>query len=146
MAIAYEQIASTTFLTEQEAEKAKADVESAYIDMLHGIDGIMVGINLLDGSETRSELMSSPEVLPAFESLRLAAIETIDQSQIALYKVETAKLLGYYGISILNLSYLSQAENIKDENDLLDITRTMFEINGRKAYELNGDVSVLRRL
>jgi hypothetical protein len=146
LAIAYQVLADTVFDTEQQADDSRAEVEGAYIEMMHGIDDTSRGKRLADAALTRSRYLSNQDVSIAFERVRLAGLAAAEARAVVLYKVETAIIPNYYGVSCLNAAYLTQAEQIDGEPELLRMSRVMYQINGRQAYGLKGTISVLRRL
>jgi hypothetical protein len=146
LTIAYEQLAGMTFNTEQEADAAKDAVEMAYIELAHGITGISYGTKLkTNDNAARSYVAGNERVWQAFETVRLNALKSAESNNVILYKVESAQIENYYGMSILNLTYHTQAEQLQSENDLMAMTKVMFGVNGRKPYALTGNVKVLRR-
>ena len=146
LAIGYQVLADTTFDTEQQADNARNELEQAYIDMMHGIEDTARGKLLADAAAKRSAYLADQRVALSFERVRLAGLQEAESKQLILYKVEEATIPDYYGVSCLKAAYLTQAEQIENETDLLDMTRVMYQINGRTAYGLTGQISVLRRL
>ena len=146
LAIGYQVLAQTTFDTEQQADDARNELEGAYIEMMHGIDSTDRGQPIADAALKRSQYLSDQRIALAFERVRTAGLAQADSKALILYKIETEYVPSYYGVSCLNAAYLSQAEQIDSEQALLDLSRLMYQINGRQAYNLKGNISVLRRL
>jgi hypothetical protein len=145
LAIAYEQFSDATFNTANEAAAAKSKIEQSYIKVLHGIEGIKSGVRLIDGEVVRSRFAVSDAALSGLEKVRLTSLAASRGGLVVRYKVEQQRIDIYGGTSILNLAYLSEAERLTDENELVDFARTLRQANGRRTYGISGDVTVLRR-
>lgn len=146
LGIGYQVLADTVFQTEDEADGARAELEAAYIEMMHGIDDIKDGEPIKDAAITRSPFLSDQRVSTAFERVRVAALQAAEDRELVLYKVESATVTDFFGMSCLNLAYLTQAEQISSEQDLIDMTAVMYQINNRQAYAIKGNIKVLRRI
>jgi len=142
--IAYEQYASTVYDTEEQADDAKRSIEEAYLALVHGQVGINDGLPIVESTQTPQRFIDEKEVIEPFENARITALQAAETSLVVRFKVEKYTLES--PISIYNLAYLSQAEQITNEQDLLDLAKTVRNANGRKTYGITGTVKVLRRV
>jgi plasmid rolling circle replication initiator protein Rep len=78
-----------------------------------------------------------------FDDLRLTALETANNGAVVQYKVET-ETNHKAGSSILVLAYLTQAEQLTDENELIQLANAMRNANNRATYNIKGKFTVLR--
>ena len=142
--IAYEQYASTVYDTEEQADDAKRSIEEAYLALVHGQVGINDGLPIVESTQTPQRFIDEKEVIEPFENARITALQAAETSLVVRFKVEEYTL--ERPISIYNLAYLSQAEQITNEQDLLDLAKTVRNANNRKTYGITGMVKVLRRV
>ena len=142
LAIGYTLLAESFFQTDTEANNARDELEAAYIEMLHAVEP-QKGQPIIVPNNQRSRFLSNPDLLAAFEDVRLSALVVATTKQLVKYKIEQAKV---YDLSCLNAAYFSQAEQIDSEAELIALARTMHDINGRKAYGLTGVINVPREV
>lgn len=146
LTIAYEQFASTTFNTADEAAAVKSKIEQSYIKVLHGIDGIKSGVRLIDGEVVRSRFAASDSALSGLEKVRLTSLAASRGGLVVRYKVEKHDIKTHSGTSILNLAYLSEMERLTNEADLVGLTKVLRQANQRRTYGVSGEVSILRQV
>ena len=144
--LAYSMLGTGKFDTEDQLDKIKTDIEKEYIDLMHGITGIEDGARLQQSTGSVASLVTDKDVWTDFQKLRIAALIACENDRVVTYKVDYGKIRDYHGVSVLNAAYLSSAESIKTESDLLDMARIMYNINGREPYHLKGDIKILKRL
>ena len=146
MMLAYSMLGTGKFDTEDQLDKIKTDLEEEYIDVMHGITGIEDGARLQQSAGVIANLTTDKDIWTDFQKLRIAALIACENDRVVTYKVDYGKIRDYHGVSVLNAAYLSSAESIKTESDLLDMARIMYNINGREPYHLKGDIKILKRL
>ena len=141
--IAYECFAGAKFETDTDAENMRTAIENAYINLVHGIDGITNGVPIITGSELKTPFSLDTRTIMPFDDLRLTALETANNGAVVQYKVE--REFNYKaGSSILVLAYLTQAERLTDENELIQLANAMRNANNRATYNIKGGFTVLR--
>lgn len=130
--LAYETFCSAEFNDDKQAIQAKIDIENAYKKLVHP-----------DNYDRITDF--SVDCFELLNKTRLLSLAASQNSQVIKYKVQKENNPFYYGSSILCLSYISQAEQLNNENDLLSLTETMRNANQRKTYLISGEFTVLRR-
>jgi hypothetical protein len=143
--LAYETFAGMVFDTDSQVDITRSAIELEYIDLVHGIHGIKDGLPIIKGNEDKTPFLVDDNTFYPFDEARLSALDCVNNSKVVKYKVETERNDSYYGSSILNLAYLTQAESLTDEAELIDIAYSMREANNRRTYFISGDFIVLRK-
>jgi prophage DNA circulation protein len=146
LSVAYALLSDTVFETSQESLLARDALEQAYINMIHGNKKDIIGSQVTSSQLDKSQIIEDTAVMQAFEQLRLSALKASESKGLILYKLETANINSSFGISCLNAAYLTQAEQIKNEEDLINLSKVMYRVNGQKAYGLTGLITVLKRI
>lgn len=133
LTIAFEAFSGASFNDDTQATAAKQKLEAAYVDFVH------------NQTFTRQTLFSL-ETFDDFDKVRLTSLNAAKNNQAVAYRVQKESINSFYGSSMLNLAYLTQAENLKNENDLIDIFVAMRNANTRRTYFVRGEFNVLRRV
>ena len=144
--LAYSSLGTGSFDTEEQLDKTKTDIEKEYLDVMHGITGIEDGARLQGDTSGVSGLITDKDVWGDFQAIRIASLIAVDNDQVVNFKVDYGNIREFDGVSVLNAAYLSNAESIKTEDELLDMARVMYNINGREPYHLKGKIKILKRL
>ncbi|WP_434779276.1 DNA circularization N-terminal domain-containing protein [Neisseria sp. Ec49-e6-T10] len=144
--IAYSLLATSKFDTEEELSNIKNILENEYLNVIHGLQNIIQGQRLQSGVNQDVSLITQKDVWTDFEKLRIVSLIASEQDDVVLYKIDYGLVRVYWGTSVLNAAYLSSAEVIKTEQDLLNISRIMYNINNREPYHLKGQIKILRKL
>ena len=141
LVIGYLILANIRFDTSEEATEARNTLEYAYCKLVHGQAELKPTDRTFSGVENNGYVLHQDSaILQSFEQLRVYALKTLDNAENIAYRVQ--KINVNEAISVLNLAYLTQAENIHSENDLLGLVEKLAEENDR-IFKCSGQVHIL---
>jgi len=76
---------------------------------------------------------------------RKASLVTQEASENVRFKIETVDF-GRLDVNIHSASYLTEAEKLNNELELVDFSRVLRDQNKRATYNINGQFEAIRRV
>ena len=132
LTIAYEQSADKEYQTDLEIDETRADLESVH------------EIIMRDDTDDRSLIQSQPEVRQSVESLRLAALNVLDQKEQATFIL--TQIDNQVQISSFAEAYQLYAEDLKISQDITDRAIIIRDLNPSMASDkLIGNTTVIQQ-
>lgn len=139
--IGYLILANIHFDTSEEATDARDTLEYAYCKLVHGQNSVKPTDSVFSPIDLNGYILHQDgAIMQSFEQLRVYALKTLDNAENIAYRVQ--KINVNEATSVLNLAYLTQAENIHSENDLLELTEKLADENDR-IFKCSGQIRIL---
>lgn len=142
--IGYQTLPSVVYDTDAEAISSKKTIELSYQKLFIGETVIVDGQTLLETKEV-SEYLTSAAVFDAVNKTRKASLVTQEKSENVRFKIEKVDFAAL-NINIHSASYLTEAEKLNNELDLIDFSRVLRDQNNRATYNIVGKFDAIRRV
>jgi|GEM_PF-7021670 len=142
--LGYQTLPSVIYDTDSEAIASKKSLELSYQKLFIGETVIANGQPLLETKEV-SEYLTNNAVFDEVNRTRKASLVTQEASENVRFKIETVDF-GRLDVNIHSASYLTEAEKLNNELELVDFSRVLRDQNKRATYNINGQFEAIRRV
>ena len=142
--LGYQTLPSVIYDTDSEAIASKKALELSYQKLFIGETVIIDGQPLIDTQEV-SDYLTNTAVFDTVNRTRKASLVTQEKSENVRFKIEKVDF-GKLDVNIHTASYLTEAEKLNNELDLIDFSRVLRDQNGRATYNINGEFEAIRRV
>lgn len=143
LAIGYSILANVEYNTSDDATEARDILETAYINLVHGQTAIQPSDKIFSPAKPNGYILhENANVINSFEKIRVLSIKSMENLFNIAYRVQEYQLKSWQETSILNIAYLSQAENLNNEDDLMALTDKLADEN-REILTCKGTIRIL---